>query len=373
MRPPRGTPAPFRLRPGLIVEILAFYDELRRRDRTVAAFERLMAASLEPSAEIDRGAERLLRLTRFLSAAFEVFERRIAETGRVDEHGLRARLLEPPDAPVQRPGQTPSVGLPTARLASGQFGPYRHIVVTVPDQSADPRGLWLADYDLLARMPGLERLDVIATENVLAAGFHQRMHDVLPGIEEERVGTPAPPPVLSAPEPAPGGDAHGWIVCRDREEELVEIARAIKRQPAALPVERTAVVFQRPLPYLYLARQVFPDAQVPYQALDALPLAAEPFAAALDLVFSFAIAEGTRASAGGAARPRRTGRSRLTATWSGDPMSRRPMRLLRDVKYLGGWERLASLAAETDQTWRAPAGRQRPCARPPRPGPSCAR
>ncbi len=28
-----GTPAPFKLRPGLIVEILSFYDELRRRDR----------------------------------------------------------------------------------------------------------------------------------------------------------------------------------------------------------------------------------------------------------------------------------------------------------------------------------------------------
>ncbi len=104
-----GTPAPFRLRPGLIVEILSFYDELRRRDKTVAAFERLMAASLEPSAEIDRGAERLLRLTRFLSAAFEVFERRIAETGRVDEHGLRARLIEPHVSSRRSRGQTPRI------------------------------------------------------------------------------------------------------------------------------------------------------------------------------------------------------------------------------------------------------------------------
>ena len=40
--------------------------------------------------------------------------------------------------------------------------------------------------------------------------------------------------------------------------------------------ERTAVVFQRPLPYLYLARSVFADAGQPYQALDSLPLAAEP-------------------------------------------------------------------------------------------------
>ena len=89
----QGTPAPFRLRAGLIVEVLAFYDELRRRDRTVAAFARNMVESLEPNADTDRGAERLLRLTRFLAAAFDVFEARVQATGCLDEHGLRARLL----------------------------------------------------------------------------------------------------------------------------------------------------------------------------------------------------------------------------------------------------------------------------------------
>jgi RecB family exonuclease len=345
----RGTPAPFRLRPGLIVEILAFYDELRRRDKTVAAFERLMIASLEPSAEIDRGAERLLRLTRFLAAAFEVFEERIAGTGRLDEHGLRARLLETPDGSRTGTGVRPHPSdYPLPGSDRDSSAPYRHVVVTVTDQSADPRGLWLADYDLLARMPGLERLDVIATENVLAAGFHQRIHDVLPGIEEERLGTPAAPPLLSAPEPPAGTDAHGWIVCRDREEELVEIARAIKRRPGQ-SVERTAVVFQRPLPYLYLARQVFPDAQVPYQALDALPLAAEPFAAALDLVLSFAIAEGTRASLVELlASPH--WRFEADGHAVGRPDVAAADGMLRDVKYLGGWERLASLAADSDQS-----------------------
>jgi hypothetical protein len=394
----RGAPAPFRLRPGLIVEILAFYDELRRRDRTVAAFERLMAASLEPSAEIDRGAERLLRLTRFLSAAFEAFERRIADTGRLDEHGLRARLLgtagadggpgeraQSLDQPLTghraqqidphvgslagvgphplgplsehghtigvRPQEAPTTGVrPQSSdytLFRGDVGPpYRHIVVTVPDQSADPRGLWLADYDLLARMPGLERLDIIVTENVLAAGFHERVHDVLPGIEEERMGTPAAPPVLSAPDPAPGGEPRGWIVCRDREEELVEAARAIKRGPSAA-LERTAIVFQRPLPYLYLARQVFPDAEVPYQALDSLPLAAEPFAAALDLILSFAIAEGTRATLVELLGSPHW-RFEVDGSVIGRPDAAAADRWLREVKYLGGWERLSALASGID-------------------------
>jgi RecB family exonuclease len=313
-----GAPAPFRLRPGLIVEILAFYDELRRRNRTVDRFERLMIEGLEPSADIDRGAERLLRLTHFLSAAFREFERRIAETGRVDEHALRAQLLA---------GETPA--------------PYRHVIVTVADQAADARGLWLADYDLLTRIAGIERLDIISTEHVLASGYHQRIHDLLPGIEEVRAGTPSTLPVLSCPEPQEGAEGVRWFVYRDREEELVEVARDVKQQPGAL--DRRAVVFQRPLPYLYLARQVFGDAEVPYQALDALPLAAEPFAAALDLVFTFAASEGTR---GSIVDLLSSPHWRFDA--EGRAVSREDVRrastLLRDVKHCGGWDRLAALA-----------------------------
>ena len=108
-------------------------------------------------------------------------------------------------------------------------------------------------------------------------------------------------------------------------------------------------MFQRPLPYLYLARQVFPEARIPYQALDSLPLAAEPFAAALDLVLSFVSSEATRGAliellrcshwsfgAGG----ERLSTSEIAAADA----------LLRDVKYVGGWDRLASLAAEAEQS-----------------------
>ena len=319
-----GTPAPFRLRPGLLLEVLSFYDELRRRDRTISAFERLLTGSLEPSADTDRGANRLLRLTRFLVRAFTIFEERSAATGRVDEHGLRALLM----------------GDRSGREAAAST--YRHVIVTVPDQAADARGLWLADFDLLARLPRLDRLDIVATENMLAAGYHQRVHDLLPEIEEERFGMPAGLPVLAAPEPDLDDEGRRWIVCRDREEELADVARALKRD-GCCSLDRTAVVFQRPLPYLYLARQVFLDAEIPYQAFDALPLAAEPFAAALDLVFSFAISEATRASIVELlASPhwwfdvdgRTIGREDIAAVDE----------RLKDLKYSGGWERLESLA-----------------------------
>jgi RecB family exonuclease len=324
-----GAPAPFRIRPGLIAEILAFYDELRRRHKTVADFDRLLTDSLLPSVEIDRGAERLHRQTRFLVAAFEAFESLVAASGRLDEHALRAVLVTATEPPA-----------------------FRHVIVTVPDQAGDPRGLWTADFDLLARLHGVEAIDVIATENVLAAGFHQRIHDLLPGIEEHRGGVPSPPPVLVAPSVAkalegePALDAaRSWFVLRDREEELADIVRlsATRSDP-----DRVAVVYQRPLPYLYLARAVFADAGRPYHANDALPLAAEPFAAALDLVFSFLAAEGNRSSI---VHLLASPHWRFAELETGDATAAEHAAALdswlRELKYLGGWERLAALEHQT--------------------------
>lgn len=314
-----GTPAPFRLRPGLVVEMLAFYDELRRRDRTVTDFDRLMTDSLQGSVEIDRGAERLFRQTRFLASAFVRFEALVEASGRLDEHALRLLLLAHDGSAV-----------------------FPRVVVSVADQAGDPRGLWTADFDLLARLPGLASLDVVATENVLASGFHERVHDVLPGIEEERRTGAAAPPVLLAPPHSVGDAPARWFVSRDREDELAEFVRG----PAFGDRDRTAVVFQRPLPYLYLARPVFADAGLPYQALDSFPLAAEPFAAALDVVFAFVTAAGNRASTIDLLSsphwqfPELPGGPLLVRTRV-DALDAR----LRELKYFGGWDRLAALVA----------------------------
>jgi RecB family exonuclease len=315
-----GAPAPFRLRPGLVVEILAFFDELRRRDRTVDDFERLMIGSLEPSIAIDRGAERMFHQTQFLVATFRAFERLVRDSGRIDEHGLRHLLLDR-DSP----------------------SPYWRVVLTVPDQAADPRGLWTADYDLLARIRGLQRLDVIATENLLAAGFHQRIHDLLPGIVEERWGSEAPPPTLVTPE-GDGDEALRWFVVRDREEELAAVARG---GSSFEPSDRAAVAFQRPLPYLYLAHYVFADARREYQAVDDLPLAAEPFAAALDLVFTFVTAEANRASTIDLLSSPHWQFAELTGDVTATKASVAALDArLREQKYLGGWARLEALGAE---------------------------
>src|SRR6185503_8114621 len=91
-----GAEPPFNLRPGLIGEILALYDELRRRHKTVADFDRLMTGTLESSAPYDRGAARLLAQTVFLTATFQSFEQARAGVAGVDEHGVRELALAAP-------------------------------------------------------------------------------------------------------------------------------------------------------------------------------------------------------------------------------------------------------------------------------------
>ncbi|HKH73732.1 MAG TPA: hypothetical protein VKA59_20380, partial [Vicinamibacterales bacterium] len=59
-----GQKPPFEIRPGLIAEILRFYDELRMRRNSVDDFERRARYLLEPGASTDRGAERLVSQTR---------------------------------------------------------------------------------------------------------------------------------------------------------------------------------------------------------------------------------------------------------------------------------------------------------------------
>jgi RecB family exonuclease len=329
-----GVEPPFNLRAGLIREILAFYDDLRRHHRTVADFARLTIGTLEPVAGIDRGAARLLQQTRFLAATFEEFERnldshtspeRATRVEEVDEHGIRALALSSA-APL-----------------------FRHVIVTIADRAADPHGLWTTDFDLLARLPGLETIDLVATDALLEAGFHQRLHErLLPGIEDTRLPAPAHPlPVLLVPDAEPDSAAYGAarpFVCRDREEELADFARLASSAAArGVDPDRMAIVFQRPLPYLYLARQVFADARLEYQALDSLPLAAEPFAAAVDLIFAAIAAGFTRGALVELLRSPHFTFAGEAGPLSAEDVHALDRRLVKE-KYLGGIDRLRTLA-----------------------------
>jgi len=257
-----GTKPPFRIRPGLIGAMLDFFDSLKRHQKSVNDFERLALGRLDGAADQDLGAERLVRQTRFLAAAFRQFERRCEGAGGVDEHAIRERLL-----------------------ATEADHPWRHIIVAVRDRAADRYGLYPVDWDLLARLPGLQRVDVVVTDVTLAGSFHERVHQWMPGIEEVRA-EPASSglPLLDLCDVIPAT----CVVTRDREEEITEFARWVRDEVAAGDdtLDRTALVVRQRLPYVYLAGEVFRGTGIPHQMFDALPLAAEPYAAVVDVLFS---------------------------------------------------------------------------------------
>jgi len=268
--------APFPLRPGLVAAMLEFYDELRRRQRSVRRMTGSLFEQLKAERGTDRGSESLLHQTCFLAFSFLAYERAARASGGLDEHALRRELLE---------AQPP--------LA------HSHVVIAVADQPSDPRGLWPADFDLVGRLRHLTRLDIVVTDGAHDAGFRERLEQELPGVEEDRRTADFPKPLLLRP-PDAGAAADTWCaVSHDREEELRDVARAIRARAAGAGGalhDRTAIVFHRPLPYLYLSQNVLTEARVPYQAFDALPLAAEPYAALLDMVMAVARTGGTRDS-----------------------------------------------------------------------------
>lgn len=316
----RGVEPPFTVRPGLVSEMLALYDGLRRRYRTIAQFEQHAGAALESSAEFDRGARRLMQQTRFLAAVFREYETRMVTADALDEHALRERLL-------------------SATSAS----PLVHVIVTVADQAADAFGLWPSDFDLLTRLPGLERIDIVATDALLDAGFLPRLMDTLPEIEVVRLASVADSrPLVVHPR---GIDGAKHFVLRDREEEMAHIVRWLQSATDGWAPDahgerlgRVAVVFQKPLPYLYVGRTVFDAARLPFQAFDAMPLASEPFSVAFDLLVSVPLLDWTRGALVALLR------SPLFAFVDGAPFSADDVdafdRALRDAQYLGGHDRL---------------------------------
>src|SRR5688572_19701809 len=86
-----GAAPPFAIRPGIVAAMLRFYDELRRRDCDLLKFQERIGRELDKD-EADRGAERVVRQTRFLAEAFSRYEQRLIASGQIDEHSLAARI-----------------------------------------------------------------------------------------------------------------------------------------------------------------------------------------------------------------------------------------------------------------------------------------
>ncbi len=324
---------PFRIRPGLVSEILRLYDQLRRQSQQVKRFEELITEALGGGQVDDRGSERLLTQTRFLTGTFREYERRVAASGACDEHALRARLVVEP-------------------AANG----LRHIVVTMADWIADPAGLFVADFELLARLPELASLDLVCTTSSLESGFHERIHSWWPGLEEVEADTFLPPVPRTRPllvRPVVDERDQLWTTHRDREEELTAVARHAQVSTEST-WDRTAIVFKRPLPYLYIAPDTLGAAGVPYRVFDTLPLAAEPAVTAVDLVLDAVETRFARDSLVAL-----IGSPHLRVEDHGVAVGRESVgelnHLLSDKRYLGGLDRLEPFADVSPEDPACPA------------------
>ena len=147
------------------------------------------------------------------------------------------------------------------------------------------------DWDLLARTPGIDRLDVVATDRVLAGALHERMHQRAAGHRGGALRT-ARAAVRAGTGVFPISDELRCTSTRDREEEVAGVRAA--GQEGALRDGRLSHARSRRRSSstsrcrMSTWRERFSrPAGVPCQLFDALPLAAEPYAAALDLVLTF--------------------------------------------------------------------------------------
>ena len=251
---------------GLPVEMLGFYDALRRRHVSINSFERLLPTW--------RGTPRSIAAPSVFCGKRTFSPRLFEVRGAAGYDGMWMNT---------RSGAPSSVRASPSVAARGRHGRRPH---------GRRRRVLACDFDLLARLPLLERVDIIATHATLGAGFLDRLQNLMPGFEEAEM-----PGVGMAIEESSQPVIVGATMGRPSPSAAMEQALSASRDagvPGSAALDRRAVVFKRPLPYLYLAHDVFASAGFPYQTFDALPLAAEPSAASLDLVFEFVISQFTR-------------------------------------------------------------------------------
>lgn len=243
-----GLDLPFRLHQGMHREILALADEMADNTVSLDEFERACTESFGGAVD-DPGAERMEKLSRCIITALRMLDQSLAALGLADPAAIRSGV-------------------------AGTTFECIHVMDS----------LARADIMAFARLRGVSRVTIWVTERECAAGLLASYQEALPRLQISDVAGPR-----SRPRSLDAGDA-SCRLWRDREEDLVRTAILIKqlhREGEIEELEKVAVVFSRPLPYVYLAKRAFGAAGVPYQVADTYPLSIEPWAGAIDLVLQF--------------------------------------------------------------------------------------
>ena len=213
---------------------------------------------------------------------------------------------------------------------------------------------------MFTTLPGLQRLDLLATDGVLEAGYLDR---VRLGVRRDRRSASRPRlptrrRCWSCPTERRRMTRVDWHY-RDREDELEAVARRVKAAAGRQPFDThrarggaaTAVSLSR-------ARGVCIGADLPFEALDTLPLAAEPYAAAVDVVLECAAANFTQAGVDGVVALSRISASTAMAVDLDRAAVSRLDQCLAAQRYLGGLDRLTALTDTLTGAERRGRGRR---------------
>ncbi|MEW6368381.1 MAG: PD-(D/E)XK nuclease family protein [Acidobacteriota bacterium] len=245
-----GITLPFMVHPGVLKELLALDDDMSDNGVGLDEFEAACREAFGGSLD-DPGAQRAEQLGAFVVSALRGLHAELQRLGLAGPARIRSDVSSC-DAPCE----------------------VVHVMDPLPP----------ADLRAFAQISNLRRLEIWATVRQCRAGLQERIANVLPSIEAREIGGSAHRPALIAHD---GGPVFIW---RDREDDLTRTAILIKqlaRDKRIRSLERAAVVFSRPLPYVYLAKQSFSLAKVPFQMADTYPLSVEPWAGAVDLILQF--------------------------------------------------------------------------------------
>ena len=237
---------PFEIRGSLARRVLQFYDQLRLNRTTLETFTK--RAQEEFDIPDDQGAQKMTSQTDFLNASLILYENSLSQLSYCDPIAVREKLY------VER-------------------FPYKQVIALGSET------LKLFDIYCLQQSHELVTLEIALEENdtVLQTKLRHTAATIRSSVIEGKS------PSLLTKE---------HIVARDREDSMLDAARIINY--VNINPERIAIVVPHPLPYMYLAKKVLKEAQIPYQLHDMFPLATEPYMATVDLTLMFVEKDASR-------------------------------------------------------------------------------
>ncbi len=250
-----GHPPPFTVRAGLSRIVFSLYDSLSLKGYNFEEFSKKILNEFDILGDV--GAERMVQQTNFLLYSFRYYQKEL-----------------------QRLKLDDTVTIHQSLINSQIKNNYGNIFIF------GEKPLQYSEISFLLSFPKIDHLEIILPESMEEIHSIQILTTKITfSITRHKDSQRNSPTFL-----VPSREKDIVFTARDREEVFTSIAKLLKllKRNNTLPqLNRIAIIVPDPLPYLYLAKQVFGQSGIPYQLKNGFPLSTEPYLAAFDLIFDF--------------------------------------------------------------------------------------